>query len=309
MLSPEDSRLIGGSDAAAVAGVSEYRSPIDVWRRIVEGADRPQTRAMRRGQLLEPVIRQMYQDETGAELLGTQRLRSKRYDFARASLDDLASFGGEKRVVEYKSANLRQVKRYGEGDDEVPLEYLAQVQWYLALAELPRADLAVLLAGDELRIYPIEADEDTQRMLFDAADRFWRDFILTRRPPPPDATEGYSDWLHQHYPESKAPLLRADAEAERWAQGLRVARIARELAEAQEREARQHLEALIGEHEGIEGEGWRVTYRVSKGKPTTDWRALCFELKVPPSAVEKYTKRTGYRVFRPTFGGSDAADK
>lgn len=306
-LTPEELGLIGGSDAAAIAGVSRYRAPIDVYRRIVEHAEAPQTKAMERGTLLEPVIREMYRRETHAELLGPRSLRSEKFPFARASLDDVARFGGEERVAEFKSASLRTISTYGTEADGVPEEYLCQVNWYMAMAQLPVADLAVLLAGDELRVYTIEADAEVQGMLFDAAARFWTDHVLTRTPPPPDDSEPYARYLAARFPHSKGNMLTADAEAERWAQQLLSARRAAAAAENAEREARNHLVALIGEADGIEGANWRVTYRSNKGRATVDWQAVAFEAKVPKTLVEQYTTRKPFRRF--CVSGEGVADE
>jgi putative phage-type endonuclease len=305
-LSSEEKKLIGGSDAAAVAGLSRYKSPLDVWLRIVEGREPEQTKPMRRGQLLEPVVRQMYADETGAELLGPRSLRSKRHPFARASLDDVARLRGEERVLECKSANFRMLHAYGEGDDEIPDDYIAQVQWYLALAQLPIADVAVLLAGDELRIYTLRADAELQAALFEEAARFWRNYVVTKQPPPPDASPSYGEWLKRRFPKSDEQFLLADAEAVVAAEQLRKAREAKKAAEEAEEQARQLLQAKIGDAAGLIGPDFRINWKLTKGRATTDWRALCMELQVPPATVERFTKRAPYRCFKPQFSGVSA---
>jgi len=55
------------------------------------------------------------------------------------------------RLVEIKTA--RSADGWGEaGTDEVPQEYLIQVQHYLAVTALPVADVAVLFGGQEFRL-------------------------------------------------------------------------------------------------------------------------------------------------------------
>lgn len=302
-LTDEEKRLIGGSDAAAVAGLSRYKTPLDVWQRIVEGREQEQTKPMRRGQLLEPVVRQMYVDETGAELLGPRSLRGQKYPFARASLDDVARLHGEERVLECKSANFRMLHQYGEGDDEIPDDYIAQVQWYLALSRLPLADVAVLLAGDELRIYTLRADADLQGALFEEAAKFWRDYVVPKRPPPPDASSSYSEWLARRFPRSSESSVLADQEAVLAAEQLRKARAAKKLAEEAEERAKQLLQAKIGEASTLVGPDFRISWKLTKGKPSTNWQAVCSEAHVPPEVVVRHTKRTPYRCFRPQFAG------
>jgi putative phage-type endonuclease len=299
-------RRIGGTDISKLVGLNPYGGPIDVYSRIVEGTNLEQNKAMRRGLLLEPVARQMYLDETGAVLKTPAPgfFESTRYPFMSASLDDVATRDGQELVVEYKTANIRMLDKWGDaGSDQVPAEYLVQCAWYMSAVDLPIADLGVLIAGDEFRVYRITRDLELESMLLEAAERFWTDHVIPKRPPPPDASSNYSEWLAKRYPEDRAPLLPADSAAAEWAAKLEVAR--RERADAEEREqlARNALIASIGEAAGIEGENFRITYKQTKGRESVDWDAVCSELKVPPSVIAKHTKRTAYRVFRPQFGG------
>lgn len=298
-------RRIGGTDIARIVGLSSYGGPIDAYRRIVEGHSPEQTPAMRRGTLLEPVIRQMYVDETGAQLRTPHPgvVVSPRHEFMCASVDDLATLQGEQRVAEYKSANLRAAQQFGEpGTDAVPQGYLVQCAWYLATCDLSAADLAVLVAGDDFRIYRIQRDLELEAMLLEAGARFWRDNILPRRPPPPDASEAYAEWLSERYPQSRGPMLSADAEAERWAQQLRQAKADIDDAEWREKEARNALVSIIGDADGVAGNGWQVTYRSTKGREQTDWKAVCEELQISKAVIERFSKRTPYRVLRCRWG-------
>ncbi len=300
-----EKKLIGGSDAAAVAGIHPYKAPIDVYRRIVEGYDVPQSKAMRRGVLLEPVIRAMYQDETGAELRGPRSLRHPEKGHFRATLDDVAAFNGAERVVEFKSANLRQLAKYGDGADDVPAEHLLQCQWYMGCTGMDAADLAVLIAGDEFRIYELQASPDVQGNLFELAERFWVDCILPKRPPPPDRTDSYSEWLTAKFPQEEAPLLQASPDAERWAKKLHAARITLEAAEHMEAEAKNHLKAMCGSAAGFQGDGWRVSWKSTKGRTVTDWEAVAACFSPNRELVAKHTtEKPGVRVFRPTFTDS-----
>lgn len=298
-LTPEELKLIGGSDAAAIVGVSPYASAHDVYARIVEGAVTEETRPMRRGTLLEPVIRSMAAEELGMKFLGPRKLRFK--GWGRASLDDVALVDGAEEVAEFKSVGPFADGEYGEpGTDAIPPQHVCQVQVYMAATGMPRANLVALFGTDDLRQYVVPADAELQGMLFEAMERFWVDNVLTRTPPLVDGSSSCAEALARRFPKVTAPLLPADKDAETWAQILREARAAKDAAESAEKNARNHLLERIGDAEGIEGAGWRITYKETKGKPSVDWQALCFEAKVPPELVKKFTKRTPYRVFRPS---------
>ena len=57
---------IGGSDAAAAVGLSPWKTRLELWlEKTGQTPDREETPEMRRGTLLEPVVKQLYADATG----------------------------------------------------------------------------------------------------------------------------------------------------------------------------------------------------------------------------------------------------
>jgi predicted phage-related endonuclease len=160
--------------------------------------------------------------------------------------------------------------------------------------------LAVLLGGDELRIYTLRADLELHSLLLEQSERFHRDHILARVPPPVDGSWSCSEWLRARYPIDRAPVMRADAETERIGRELLAARAAKDTAEAREYAARNALISIMGEAAEVEGDGWRVSYKTTKGRPVIDWDAIAAEAKVPTALIEKHTKRTPFRMFRVT---------
>lgn len=303
-MSEIDLKKVGGSDAPAIAGISRWKSPIDIWRRIVEGAETEDKALMRRGRRMEPVLREEYQEVTGATLLGPQSLGFDGKPFLRASLDDLAEINGERRVVELKTANFRMAHEWGTGDN-VPPEYLAQVNWYMRAAGLDKCDLAVLLGGAEFRIYPIAADAELQEMLLDAACRFWTDYVETKKPPPPDSSESYKEFLAGRYPSHRAPLLESTPAIDALVAKLRAAEAAFEKDSDEIEAAKNGIKAALGDSEGVAGQWGKILWRANKDGQVTDWKALCAELKPDPELVRKYTTtKNGARVFRATWRNS-----
>lgn len=293
-------RKIGGTDIGAIVGVSSYRAPIDVYQRIVEGRREPQTPVMRRGLRLEPVIRDWYVEETGARLAPHPGIvQSARYDFATASPDDLLA--DRDAGAEYKSASFRMAAQYGEaGTDEVPQHYAVQVAWYMAVLDRSEWDLAVLLGGDELRVYRMTRDLELESMLVEAAARFWRDHIVARRPPPPDATERYAEYLARRHSTSNGRMLELTPELAALVQDFAATKATRELVEKEEREKRNRLEAALGDFDGIYG---ACTHRLTEGRANVNYKAVCAEAGVPAALVEKHTTRSPYRILRLTTKG------
>lgn len=297
---------IGGSEISAIVGLNPHAGPIDVYATKLEGREVPDNFNMERGRFFEKPTADWYAYRNGARLREVGTIRDPRHSIVICTPDFLAARDGEDEVdLSIKVPGPQTQYQWGEsGTDEVPPAYLLQVQWELiplsALYGITRAVIAAPIHGD-LREYPITTEPEVQAMLVEAALRFWRDCIEAKRPPLPDSTEAYSKWLAKRFPESNGTILQATPQALAAASKLKAAREQLEAAEIAEREARNQLVSIIGSADGIEGDGWRISYRQSKGRASTDWDAVCAEAKVPPGLVEKHTKRTPHRVFKPTF--------
>lgn len=299
-LAPEDLKLIGGSDGSALVGLNPFKTPHDIFARIVEGKVTPDTVHTRRGRIMEAPGLAWYAEDTGAILRPGRSLRDS---WKRSSLDGEATRDGIDRVVEVKTANIHAAARYGDGPDDVPLEHIAQVTWYMGETGIHLADIAALLGGAELRIYTIHFDAAFYELLIGTAEKFWKDHILTGIPPPLDGSTGASEWLTSKYPANARPVLvPAPPDAEAWAARMQAARDAKDAAKLEETLARQHLEALIADADGMTGDGWRVSWKRAKSSAVVDYEAAAKEYGVPEDIIQKHTTiRPGARVFRPTW--------
>lgn len=293
---------VGGSEIGAVAGLSPYATALDVWRAKVEGLEIEETPAMRRGRLLEPAVAEWYAEETGAELLPGETLRHPSREIVIATPDRIAVLGREQRVLEVKTTNFRMLSEWGEPDtDEIPQTYLCQVQWQLAVTGLARADVAALIGGDEFRVYHVAFDAELFGMLADTAERFWRDHVTTRRPPPLDGSDSCAEWIRARFPRDGGNELAATPDAECWADTLFDVRRRTAILEAEEQEAVNHLKALMGDASVLRGNGWRVTWKTAKESVKTDWEAVARALDAPPELVARFTTtKPGSRRFLPT---------
>lgn len=175
---------IGGSDAPIVVGESPYRSAYELWAEKVGLIPRPeQTEVMAWGHRLEPLVAAAYTEATGRRLRRVRRLlRSRGRPWQIASLDRAVI--GERRLVEIKTTRSPR----WDGADPVPPDVLAQVEHYLAVTGWEVADVAVLVAGSDLRIIEVGRDDAYIRDLVEIEADFVRR-VETRTPPPLDASE------------------------------------------------------------------------------------------------------------------------
>lgn len=173
---------IGGSDAAAVLGLSKWKTPLQVYQeKRGELGSTPDNESMLWGRALEPVIRQQYAERTGRIVRVPESIIAHpEHAFMLANLDGVTD---DRRVVEVKTA--RSGQDWGEpGSDEVPQAYLLQVQHYMAVTGFEVADVAVLIGGSDFRLYEVPADRELQEMLIAGEAEFWQR-VVNGNPPEP----------------------------------------------------------------------------------------------------------------------------
>lgn len=160
---------LGGSDAAAAIGVSPFRSPFEVYsekRGEREPDDLSNNERVQWGTRLEAVIAEAYAERTGRRVRRINRvLRHPMHPFMLGNIDrDVVSEprGLECKNVGYEAAHFSEDAWGPSGSDKIPMPYFIQVQHYMAIKlDWEFVDLAALIAGNELRIYPIKRDEVT----------------------------------------------------------------------------------------------------------------------------------------------------
>ena len=176
----ERKKGIGGSDLAPILGISPYSTALDIYNEKLSLVTKEKTEstAMMLGNILEPVIRDMYVKVTGEEMEKHDQIIRK--DFMIGSLDGLTKSG---KVLEIKTA--RNDKGWGEeGTDEIPIHYATQVQHYLMVTGAEVADVAVLIAGSDFRIYTVHANKKLQELIFKKEKEFW-EMVQNKTPPEP----------------------------------------------------------------------------------------------------------------------------
>jgi putative phage-type endonuclease len=266
----ERRRGIGGSDAAACAGLSRWTTPLEVYENKTSDADRDETPEMRRGTLLEPVVRQMYADATGHSVAQPAGIiQSEEHPFMLASLDGVVQ--DSRRLLECKTA--RDKSEWGEpGSAEIPIEYLCQCQHYLRVARYDVIDVAVLFGnGFEFAIYEIPADPEFQDLLIEAEIRLW-DHVQKRIPPEPINT----DDVRRRWPRAKfqsATIATADDYAV--AQALAQIKAHAKALEAIQEQCEAYLKMRIGDNEALTcGDKIVATWKNKAGTRRFDGKRL-----------------------------------
>lgn len=183
---------IGGSDAAAIAGVSRYKTPVDVYLQkhgLAEDNDK-ESEAAYWGNVLERHVADRYAArETKMVTVEPTLLKSEKYPWMIANID--RRIIGENAILECKTCNQYKYDEWGEEyTDEVPDEYLLQVAHYAIVLDVSYADLAVLIGGQAFRVYRYERNKQLEQNLIELEHDFWHNNFLKQIPP---ALSNYED--------------------------------------------------------------------------------------------------------------------
>lgn len=205
------------SDAAAVLGLSPYRTALDVWHAKRGGHDDIDPMLAWVGHRMEPVIAdwlRRFHKPLGPIRRGFMAV-SDEWPWLGATVDRVLLDG---TPVELKTANRHGMKRWLDdaGTVTVPLDYQVQVQAQLAVTGKPRAHVAVALAGSDFELLPVDRDDAfIQEHLIPRTREFHdmvRDGVM---PPPANLAEQAVTWPTQTGTEIEASDIAVEA-FERW---------------------------------------------------------------------------------------------
>ena len=273
-------RGLGGSEIAAVCNIYPYATAIDVFERKTGQApviDEWSVGPLVRGRLFERPVMEWYSLITNRTVMPCETMAHPERPLVIATPDGI-SCGAEPHdrvVLEVKNSSWRMGHLWGDPwTDAIPDFYVPQVIWEMAVTGLQAAHVVVYM-GDEPRIYCVQWDPDLFDALYEVAESFWNDHVLTGIPPPPDASERYSQHLARRYPKSSMASYRiADEEVAPWVGRYRALLDAEKQLAAERLLVTNNLKAWIGEHHGIALAGERIDFKSNKDSAKTDWKAL-----------------------------------
>lgn len=206
-------RFIGGSDAAAILGVSPWHTRLDLFLiktgQKAEVTDPAREKLFRRGKRLEPIVVDMLIDEYGVKV--TKRStpeKPNRYadaavpylaaeidfeweataaDTERMGLNfsDAADLIGTIQNGEVKTVHPFASAKFGEEADEIPVEYAAQAMHGLMVTGRQVCMFAVMFGADNLLLYWIHRDDETIAGMRAQEIAFWNDHVLAGVHPEP----------------------------------------------------------------------------------------------------------------------------
>jgi len=196
---------IGGSDAGAIMGLSNYGSPLTVYlekKNLVPMSEA--SRAARRGKFLEPMIMaETMKDFPQLEIVPVPFMfTGPENPFMSANLDGIVFV---KEPVEIRGEAIEGLggfesktakTRYGWSETEIPDSYFAQVQHYIAVTGLDWFLVPVYILDDEtLNYYVIRRNGDFVTRLVATERDFWENNIEKSIMPAPLGIDNEEDMI------------------------------------------------------------------------------------------------------------------
>lgn len=291
----------GSSEVATICGLNRWESPIKVYeRKVLEEEGGRSSLPADLGVLLEEPVAQLYARRTGRHLRLVKTLSHPAPARAivkatpdRAAFKEAPAFpkrmklGLEQleqcdRFVEVKTVDERDRRYYGEpGSDLVPEEKLAQVMWQMGATDgrVSLTDLAVLFGRRSWEIFTVRYSPDVFGSIFEIVERFDRDHVQARRPPPVDGSRAYAEYLARTHPAPTLPqLLASDEDEPLMLNFMKLKAVEKRLKKVLEAESNR-LKLRIGDHFGLKSARiGELNLLFNRGKTPVDFEAAFHEV-------------------------------
>lgn len=314
---PDRSKFIGGSDVAAVMGLSPWTTPLELWQRKTHRVARVDTpekaRIYRRGHKLEPFIREMAVEKlqdmgfTVEVVAINKQYKHPGKPYLSCEIDfELVISGttmiGDTEVTfsnthincDAKSVTGFARKKWGDvGTDEVPIEYAAQFMHGLGITTRPWCLVAALRSFDDVDLFWVQYDVETVAAMFDKCVDFWENHVLTDIAPDP---VNFADVkLLYKAADPMREALEADDDITQKLADLKRIKATIKDCEEQAEVLSFEITKEVGERPGVKS-GSKVLCTWTNER-STKFQQREFA-KAYPALAEEYTNRSMHRVLR-----------
>lgn len=293
-------KYIGGSDIAAIMGMSRWKTPLKLWAEKTQKLPAPDlsnVEAVEMGTELEQFVADMFTKKTGkAVRKAPKEYVHKDYPYMHAHIDRLVT--GSEELLECKTASF--FKKDEWENDEIPQEYILQVMWYLGITGRKVGHIAVLIGGQSFKYKQIEFDAELFNTMVEAAKEFWN-CVETDTPPAvmadDDETlkEMYSDSnevMIELYPDSEETKIAMETLEEKVAYLQEVKAHIKSL-EAEKKEIETGIKDIIKGNLGIKTLKYSITWKLQKGQYSYDKEQMQAD-----GVFDKYATQGLNRVLR-----------
>ena len=184
---------IGGSDVAALLGISPWRTARDLFYdklniAVVEDHEDNWV-ALEMGHLLEPLVAKIFQHRTGYKVYQIKKMfQHPKYPWMLADVDYFVELpDGTTAILEIKTTNYNAKDNWWlDGEETIPAYYESQGRHYMAVMDVDRCFFCCLYGNNEQEsiIRDMQRDLAYEDEMIFLEQYFWENHVLTRTPPP-----------------------------------------------------------------------------------------------------------------------------
>lgn len=182
-------KSIGGSDTAAILGLSEYSSAYSVWAEKtgkVIPEDISEKESVRLGNDLEDYVAKRWSEKTGKKVRRDKAfIYNSDYPFAHANID--RAVVGEDAGLECKTTSSYDIAAQLE-EGEIPKHWYCQMVHYMMITGAKKWYLGALVFGKGFYDLEVERDDAEILALATAEEAFWHN-VTSNTPPSLDGSE------------------------------------------------------------------------------------------------------------------------
>lgn len=304
---------IGGSDIAALLGLSPWKTAVDVWLdKTGQTPDAEENEPMYWGSRLEDVVASEFAKRNGMKVQRVNSIiRHPEHSCAMASIDRAIVADGTRArlldgllvgataLLECKTASAHALSDWqgDDGSDAMPIHYAAQCMWYLAVTDVDVCHVAALVGGNRFIVRKVERDEPTIDAMLERAEAWWQRHIVDGVRPEPESGKDAATLFQS----DNGQMIAIDDDTELLVL-VNELRLLREQAKGTEQHIEaieSHIKASIGEASGLSiGGKPAITWKASENSAKTDWQAVAKSLCASPEVIARHTQTViGSRRF------------
>jgi putative phage-type endonuclease len=298
MISEEQKKIsdacIGGSTIAAVLGLSNFRTKLQVWGELtgmLPKEDISGKMQVRLGNKMEAVVAEVFTEDTGKKLHRVnETFTHDNYPYLVGHIDRRVV--GERAIVEIKAVSAYARDQWKDG--KAPQEYVLQLMWYLGLTKTNMGYLVALVGNTDLAIVPVIFDKEIYETMVKKAVDFWENFVIPKVMPM-QITSDDGSTLYQLFPiaDPNKDIMLTD-EANRLIEQIESASTELKMLEADVETYKNLLKAMLKDGESGQTDKYRVTWKTQHSNRIDTERFK----KEQEELYKAYLKTTSTRVLR-----------
>ena len=291
---------LGSSDAATALGLNPYQSPLALWLKKTQAESindidpEDDTHPTYWGNVLEPIVATHYSKRTGNKVRRVNAiLQHPQHPFMLANLDREVVGQADVQILECKTAGMYGAKAWKDG---VPEYVLVQVMHQLAVTGKQAADVAVLIAGQDLQIHRVHRDEALIAKLIELESRFWW-HVENNIPPPADGSESSALTLQTLFQRDNGQILDLSLDADMNSVFEELLKVRSQMDECKAKESilKQRIQQTMADYSYAQFRQGSVSWKKIADSTMLDSKALSQD---HPELIQPYLKtKVGSRRF------------